>query len=168
MGKTHYSDNWTDWDSEAASIGFDYDAIEKAVFCTPEKQEKCLSEYEQLDTKSIMPEMRRDSYCICIKHLVKQLLHYRLENPILFDYFCIKVCYPELSYEDILKVFRGLEHDGLQIEMRMIARHRARITEIDKRMGELARMQTFSMKQIIKELKQRIGKIERHARQKKS
>jgi hypothetical protein len=153
--KYKYSDNWTDWDSEAASVGFDFDAVERAVFCDSGKEEKCLEEYEEINK----PHLRVDSHCICIKHLAKQLLFLRLEDPILFDYFCIKTCYPEFSYEDILKVFKGMEHDSIQIDMRMIGRHRARVAEIDAKVKQIYQEKKINIDVALLELRKRISKM---------
>jgi hypothetical protein len=155
------------FDSRESSIEFDYDAIDRALSCNNEASGKCLEDIENTFISSGTPIPRKVqslSKCAALKYAIKELFHIRLKEPIAFDYICIKTLYPELTYDDITRVMRGCTLDnGLQIEPRLIGRHRARIVEIDT-VARLTIMQNDSsyfcfLQEVCKTLKQRTKQI---------
>ena len=109
------------FDSQESSIDFDYDAVDDAM-----KAENVGKKINALSKSEI------------IKLVVKELLYLRLKNSIEFDYIAIKIVYPGLKYEDIIKAMRGGVFNKTEtIEPRLIGRHRARIAEIDDKIKRL-------------------------------
>ena len=123
------------FDSRESSVEFDYAAIDRALSCNNESSARCLDEIESTFIKPNTPiscKVQSLSKCAALKYAIKELFHIRLKEPIAFDYICLKTLYPELTYDDIIRAMRGCTlEDGLQIEPRLIGRHRARIVKLD-------------------------------------
>lgn len=74
--------------------------------------------------------------CPAVRHIVQEFLRLRIVDPAAFDILCFKVVYPHMKYEDILKALAGIDKDLGTLPVRIIAKHKARISEPLHRLTE--------------------------------
>ena len=75
--------------------------------------------------------------CPAVRQIVMKFLRLRIVDPAAFDILCFKVVSPHMKYKDILKALGGIDEDLSTLPVRMIAKHKARISEALYRLIEI-------------------------------
>ena len=119
MAKAQSNENRIDWyhqqQCENCDVESFYDEIEKA-----------------LDAEFITDKVKSLRKCDIIPYVVKRLLILRILDPAAFDLLCIKVVYPEMTYEEITDLLKAYAPDLQLAHTRKVYKDRARVADAVK------------------------------------
>lgn len=71
-------------------------------------------------------------HCRPLLFAVKELLRLRIFDPASFDLLCIKAVFPEMTYDEIANLLKGVAPDLQLLPTRRVFRSRGRVSELVK------------------------------------